>query len=346
MNFKNMAKMGWYAVCANIWHKRTPLNVMLAVTDRCHSNCVYCNIPNRAKDELTTLQIFNLIDQISKMGCQRIGLWGGEPLVRDDIGQIINYARSKGLFVTLDSNGYLVPKKIDRLAGLNHLVLAFDGDEKAHDLNRGRGSFEKLMAAIEAVSGKVPFWTITVLTKNNLDSIDFILAQARKYKFLTTFQLLHHNDKLAANQKNLIPSAQDYRKVIKKLIFEKKNGAPIVSSVRYLNHILNWEDYHTAVSSQKKSGFKCWAGELYCNVDTDGGVYPCSLLVDKIPALNFIDVTFKEAFTSLNRGNCQDCIASCFSEYNYLYSLDPATIMDWVNSMRKTRKYLGLKKWR
>lgn len=338
--------MGWYAVCANLWRKRRPLNVMLSVTNRCPSNCSYCNIPTRAKNELTTLQIFNLIDQISKMGCQRIGLWGGEPLVRDDIGQIINYAVNRGLFVTLDSNGYLVPEKLNNLNNLNHLVLAFDGEEEIHDLNREKGSFRKVVAAIESVSGKIPFWTITVLTKHNLNSIDFILKQARKYGFLTTFQLLHHNDKLACNQNDLIPSAQDYRKVIKKLILEKKKGAPIVSSVRYLNHILSWEDYRSAVSAHKKSGFKCWAGELYCNVDTDGKVYPCSLLVDKINAENFLDAGFEAAFDKLNRGVCKECIASCFTEYNYLYSLDPATIMDWVNSMRKTRKYLGLKKWR
>lgn len=340
MRLKNIVKMGWGAFRANVWKIRLPLNVMLSVTNRCPSHCSYCNIPNRKQKELTTAEIFKLIDQISEMGCQRLGLWGGEPLIRDDIGQIIDYAKNKGLFVTLDSNGYLLPQKMRMLKNLDHLILALDGPEEAHNLNREAGSFQKAMAAIEAVSGKIPFWTITVLTKNNLDSIDFILDKAQEYGFLTTFQLLHHNDILARNQKTLLPSPESYKEVIKKLILEKKKSAPIASSFKYLYHILNWPDYRVTASFHKLDNLKCWAGRLYCNVDTDGLVYPCSLLVGKVNALNFLEVGFKKAFESLYLDSCKGCLASCFTEYNYLYSLDIGTIIEWLKSMAKTKKYL------
>ena len=327
--------MGWGAVRANIWNKSLPLNVMLSVTNRCPSHCSYCNIPQRRQKELSTEEIFSLIDQITQMGCQRLGLWGGEPLVRDDIGRIIGYAKKKGLFVTLDSNGYFLPQKLKLISGLDHLILALDGRQQEHDLNREPGSFQKVMAAIEAASETLPLWTITVLTKNNLDSVDFILDNARKYGFLATFQLLHHNDKLARNPSGLMPALASYRKTINKLIIEKKKGAPIASSLNYLYHILRWPDYEVRTYPHQTNGLTCWAGRLYCNVDTDGSVYPCSLLVDIAHTLNFLEVGFKKAFENLPQDYCKCCMASCYTEYNYLYSLNIGTIIEWLRSMQR-----------
>jgi len=340
MKLKNIIKMGWGAFGANVWKRRVPLNVVLSVTNRCTSRCSYCNIPNRRQEELTTDEILSLIDQITEMGCQRLGLWGGEPLIRDDIAQIVDYAKEKDLFVTLDSNGYLLPQRMRALSKLDHLILALDGPQESHDLNKEPGSFQKVMAAIEAVTGRIAFWTITVLTKNNLDSIDFILNKAREYGFLATFQVLHHNDVLARNQEALLPSPESYRKAIEKLIIEKKKGAPIASSLNYLYHILSWSDYKTTAYSHELNYLRCWAGKLYCNVDTDGSIYPCSLLVEKVKSLNFLDVGFKKAFDSLTFDSCKACLASCFTEYNYLYSLDIGTIIEWLKAMRKTKKYL------
>jgi len=339
MRLHNMFKMGLGTLTARIYKKRFPLNVMFSVTNRCPSHCKYCNIPERKQRELTTQEVFILIDQVCEMGCQRIGLWGGEPLMRADISEIIDYSKAKGLFVTLDSNGYLVAKEVKLLSKLDHLILALDGPQQAHDLNRGLGSFRKVMSAIEAAAGKLPLWTITVLTKHNLNSIDFILDNARKYGFLATFQLLHHNDRLSRNHESLLPPSEDYKKAIREIIGAKKKGAPIASSFNYLSHILNWPDYKMPTSAYKIGNCDCWAGKLYCNIDTDGSVYPCSLLVDKVDALNFLEVGFKKTFESLRSDFCKSCLASCFTEYNYIFSLNAATIIEWLKSMQRTSEH-------
>jgi len=340
MELRNIIRMGWGVFCAHAWDRKGPLNVMLSITNRCSCRCNYCNIFNRQTRELKTTEIFELIDQIRQLGCQRLGLWGGEPLLRDDIGEIINYAKKKKLFVTLDSNGYLLPQKIKLLKNLDQLILAFDGPKQMHDLNKEEGSFEKVMAAIEAAKGKIKFWTITVLTKNNLDSIDFILEKAREYNFLAAFQLLHHNDILSRNQSALLPPAQECREAIQKLILAKHKGQPIASSESYLRYILNWPDYKKVISPDSINGLKCWAGRLYCNVDTDGSLFPCSLLIGKGKALNFLEVGFKKAFNNLRHEFCNACMGGCFTEYNYLYSLHINTIIDWLNSMKRTKSFI------
>ncbi|MFH1791330.1 MAG: radical SAM protein [Candidatus Omnitrophota bacterium] len=344
MKIGNIIRMGIGAAGCALFGRKKPLNVMLSLTDRCLSRCSYCNIPERAQPELTTEQVFGLIDQIRLAGCQRLGLWGGEPLIRDDIGQIVEYAARKGLFVTMDSNGYLIPEKIDALRYLGHLVLALDGPESEHDLNREPGSFKKVMAAVKAVSGRIPLWTITVLTKHNLDSIDFILDTAKKYGFLATFQVLHHNEILGRDREALAPPDEDYREAVRKLIEKKKKGAPIASSLAYLNHILKWPDYGQSTLSYEFGGLKCLAGRLYCNVDTDGSVYACSLLVGKRKASNFLEAGFVKAFEDIDAAGCKACLASCFTEYNYIYGLHIPVCFSWLSSMLKTKGVLCRKR--
>ena len=71
---------------------------------------------------------------------------------------------------------------------------------------------------------------------------------------------------------------------------------------------------------------------MYCNVDADGSVYACSLLVEKCEAQNAIEVGFKQAFDAIPPIPCQGCSSACFTEYNYIYSLDPMCILEWMKT--------------
>jgi len=322
--------------------RRIPLNVMLSVTNRCTSQCSYCRISHRNQQELTRGQIFALIDQIARLGCLRLGLWGGEPLIREDIGDIIGHAKSAGLWVSLDTNGDLLPQALDRILRLDHLLISFDGPARLHDAHRGPGAYEKVMKAMDAVRGRVPFWTITVLTKLNLGGIDFVLDTARARGFLASFQLLHHNEHLAhPDAIGMIPEASDLRKALRKIIEAKKKGAPVASSFSYLRHLLAWPDYRMTRSPKRLAGARCHAGRLYCNVDTDGLIYPCSLLIGKVPALNSVRYGFHDAFAALAQTDCRSCVAACYTEYNYLGSLHAPTVFEWMRGFAATRKALS-----
>ena len=338
MNLKNLFYTGNSTIMANIFNKRTPVNVMFSVTNRCPSRCKYCGIPLRRQKELTTEQVFSLLDQLAEAGTQRISFWGGEPLVRDDIGKIIDYAKDKGMFTTLDSNGYLIPQKIDQLKNLDILILSIDGREEVHDKNREPGSYKKVINALDIATKRMPVWTITVLTKNNLNEIDYILDLAKKMNFYTTFQILHHSSTLAGNTKSMLPSPEEYKEAIKKLIEAKKDGAPIVSTIKYLKQLLKWQDYAQTYRIEKKEGdIPCWAGKLFCNIDTDGKVYPCVCLIEKIEALNLIDVGFKKAFDNLSSVKCSACTASCLIEFNLMFSMHLDVAYNWYKYIKMSK---------
>lgn len=337
MKYTRMARAGAGVFKGHITGRPDPMFVILAVTDRCNSNCNYCKIPQRGNVELTFGQIRDLIDQISDLGCQRLGLWGGEPLIRDDIGEIVDYAVSKGLYVTLDSNGYLYPEKADQLKNLSHLILSIDGPKKAHDANRIVGGFDMVYDALKvAKERKIKTWTITVLTENNIndESLDELLDLADELNFMPTFQLLYHGDTMG-DSVSMKPSDDEYRDVLKRLVEKKKQGRRIGTSVKCFKHLIEWPDYRRNKSSESSSYFKCWGGKFYANVDTNGKIYPCSVLVDEMDALNYLDVGFEKALAHVSSPPCKKCIATCYSEYNMLFSLDFKTIGEWVRAFRR-----------
>lgn len=280
---------------------------------------------------------------MAQAGTMRVGVWGGEPLVRKDIVELCAHARSQGIYVSLDSNGYLIPAMPDILENIDHLVLSYDGPEQAHDANREPGSWQKVMNAFEAASGKVRLWSITVLTKNNIHHLDEIMATAEKYGFLTTFQTLHHNDTLGGNTTSMMPSPEEYHTAFRKLREMKKNGAPVALSSRYLEKASMWPDYTMTRISEKFYGPSCRAGKTFCNIDVDGTVYPCSLLMGEYQGmLNALDVGFEKAFRNIGERElpCHSCTASCYPEYNYLYSLNVPVALEWAKGVRETDKLL------
>ena len=174
------------------------------------------------------------------------------------------------------------------------------------------------------------------MTKNNINekSIDHLLDLADKYHFTTTYQLLHHSENFG-DSITLRPTTEEYNEAIRMLMRKKKEGRRIGTSFALFEHLLSWKDHSRYKIPEQNKHWKCWAGKFYANVDADGSVYPCSLLVDYVPAKNFLDVGFKEAYESMSEIPCQQCMATCYTEYNMLFSLNFNTIFEWAQAFRR-----------
>jgi MoaA/NifB/PqqE/SkfB family radical SAM enzyme len=331
----NIVRMASSSVAARALGRRRPLNIMLAVTDRCTGGCVYCRIPQRKTPEMSYDEIAALLAQAARLGCQRIGLWGGEPLCREDLGAIVREVRRHGMFVTVDTNGHLLPERGEQVREVDHLNIALDGDRTAHDAARGAGTFDRTLRGIVHAAGRHRFWTITVLSRLNLGEVDWILDLARRLNFLTTFQVLHHNDTLGHND-GWMPDDRELRQVLRQLVARKKEGAPIALSLGYLERMLQWPDYTKTRLPSHPAYPPCLAGKLYCNVDVDGRLYPCSLLVGEPGAPDARALGLERAFEAMAPPPCQACTATCFTEYNLLFGLDWRTGLNWVRALRRS----------
>jgi radical SAM protein with 4Fe4S-binding SPASM domain len=106
------------ALAARAYHERIPLGGGFELTHRCNLACVHCYV-NLAPDdrqaqrrELTTEQVFNVLDQITEAGTLWLTLTGGEPLLRPDFAEIYAYAHQKGLVLTVYTNATLITQRI------------------------------------------------------------------------------------------------------------------------------------------------------------------------------------------------------------------------------------------
>lgn len=331
MRIRTMGRMGLATLSARMGLGAPPVNAMISVTDRCQARCTYCGIPERQQRELTTGEMLGLLDELRDAGVQRVAFWGGEPLLRADIGRLVDHAKLEcGFHVSLDTNGYLVPERLDAVRHLDVLAISYDGPPGGHERNREPGSHAKVYEALRLASRRLRVFSITVLTRANVGQVDAILDTARALGFAATFQLLHLTPGLGSEaERELLPSDAATRSALRLLIERKRQGAPIASSLAYLEHLLAWPDYQ-ACQAPDRRGPPCFAGTLFFNVDTDGSVYPCSRMIGRMPARKVTEGGFREAFAAMGETGCRSCTASSLVEYNLVHSLHLGAIWNWV----------------
>ncbi|MBU0650472.1 radical SAM protein [bacterium] len=321
---KNIILAAYNLLKARIAKKRTPLIIGWALTNRCNWHCSYCGRADVNLEELTVKQIFSIINELSCSGTYSVNFTGGEPLLREDIGKIIDYTKRKGIRVVLTSNGSLVSQKIDEIKRVDVLILSYDGPEEVHDRQRQKGSYKQVIKAIEAgKSNNIPIKLQTVLTKYNIDYINTILDFSKTFNLVASFQpvrFLPYSKKEIIE--SLVPPREKYRAAINNLIAEKRKGNKHIGmAIKNLNHLIDLID-----STEKK--IYCCAGIIYCRIEANGDLYPCTDLMPKVKAVNCIKQGFRNAFYNIEIPT-QHCDSSCCHnrlELNSIYSFDLSDI--------------------
>lgn len=150
------------------------------LTRNCNLNCVHCRAAASKgphKEELTFAECKRILDQIAGFASPTIILTGGEPLMRDDIFEIIEYGNKQGLRLVIAINGTLLTEEKAmklRDGGIKRVSLSLDGkDAKAHDAFRGvDGSYNSVMKAADILNATgLPFQINTTVTRFNVSDL-------------------------------------------------------------------------------------------------------------------------------------------------------------------------------
>jgi Fe-coproporphyrin III synthase len=162
-------------------NERKPIAVW-NITRRCNLHCVHCYTDSHDKlypGELTLEEAKVMIDDLAAFGIPALLLSGGEPLIRPDFFDLARYARSKGLRLTISTNGTLItPEKAQWIkdTGFSYVGISFDGLGEVNDKFRGKkGAFEAALKGLrncQAVGQKVGLRF--TLTRRNYESLDEI----------------------------------------------------------------------------------------------------------------------------------------------------------------------------
>jgi len=144
-----------YADDAVVWLARglnsgmaRPDWVSVNLTLKCNLACTFCKTCYPVRQELSTREIKDIIDQTWLWGVKRFNPIGGEPFVRTDLEEILAYACEKDFYITLTTNGTLItPTRAARIAKIAynrlHFNVSLDGPNPWHDMGRGEGNFDK-----------------------------------------------------------------------------------------------------------------------------------------------------------------------------------------------------------
>ncbi len=320
MNIRDKLFVVSSLLLARLAKKKTPLIVGWAITTRCNKSCAYCDIRNIKAKELDTEHVLALAAELSRLGTKIIHFTGGEPLLREDIGTIIDYCSKMGMSTSINSNGSLVEQRIKELGNLHLMGLSLDGPEEVHDSIRGKGSYKEVITALTLLKQQgIRLRLLAVLSKSNLQCIDFLLEKAEEFDAPILFQpstaLL-----LGGNQPNpLSLDDAEYKKAIDCLIAKKRKTAYIAHSLSGLRFLRNWPHI-------KK--IRCYARLVSTRIESNASVDMCFRNQFSIRGNDTGHVPFQERFYSAPFISCDRCCCASSVELNCLLSPKVDTVLN------------------
>ena len=165
-----------------------PIRAVVKVTNNCDSRCITCSTwKEESQDELTTTELCDILCQIRSLGISDLCLFGGEPLLRDDLSTVARKAHdlkfdrihlvTNGLLLTRERSIQLVEN------GITSVYISLNGSENVHDTTRGiKGAYARTMEAIQSLvelrDSRFPHLEISVITMVMGITIDYILEMA------------------------------------------------------------------------------------------------------------------------------------------------------------------------
>jgi AdoMet-dependent heme synthase len=223
-----------------------------------------------------------MVDELYEMGTKWFGLSGGEPLVRKDIFEIIEHAKSLGMNVSLITNGYYVKGRIlDKLIR-NEVMTAvsLDGTEETNDFTRGKGSHAIAVKAMENLSkGGIFDCIVTTLNKRNCSEVDYVAQIGYEYG---ATRVVYHNYIPVGRAKEhleLAPTSQQYEIVLNRIYdlmqeYKGKLGinvyCPFFARIAKERGIPGFNSWFNNVFLGK-----CFIGGSYFGLLENGDTRPC-----------------------------------------------------------------------
>lgn len=133
-----------------------PARVYFELTRRCNLACRTCfnDSHHPLPDELTTPEILDILDQLDQLGTFEIRFTGGEPTLHPDFREIVAFARARGFYISLGTNGVYNDKVRSWIyeSGVDWFIISLDGTEEVNDRVRGRGTYRQVVRTLSELA--------------------------------------------------------------------------------------------------------------------------------------------------------------------------------------------------
>ena len=318
-------------------------NLFWETTLRCNANCKHCG--SRAgeniniKDELTTEEIKKTLQDIANKYDAReilINVTGGEPLLRQDLFEVMEFANNLGYYWGMTTNGILINDNIIKKmkqTGMRTISISLDGLEKSHDeFRQVKGSYKKIIENVKKLkqTNFLNYLQITtVVNKSNINELEELYNEIKSLQ-IDSWRILNM-EPIGRTEDNpeLLLNVNEYKTLLN-FIKEKRKKSKF--DITYgCSHFLGMK-YEKEV---RKHMFFCIAGFTTASILYNGDIYVCpsverrkELIQGNIRTDNFVVVwenKFKwfrnlDKLKSKKCENCQDwkyCLGGSLHNWDF-----------------------------
>lgn len=253
-----------------------PICLTWELTYACNLACAHCLSSSGRRDprELTTAEALGVIDELERMQVFYVNIGGGEPTVRRDFWDLIDYAVAHRVGVKFSTNGSrITPERAAGLAATDYVDVQVSLDGATADVNdavRGRGSYAKAIQALEnlADAGMRDFKISVVATRHNVEQLDQFEQLADRYGAQLRLTRLRPSGRGADvwDELRLLPGQQ-----LELYEWLRDRGERVLTGDSF---------FHLAPYGGALPGLNlCGAGRVVCLIDPVGDVYACPFAI-------------------------------------------------------------------
>jgi mycofactocin radical SAM maturase len=253
-----------------------PICLTWELTYACNLACVHCLSSSGRRDprELSTEECRRVVDELQAMQVFYVNIGGGEPTVRRDFWELLEYATAHDVGVKFSTNGSRITPERARVLTANDYVdvqISLDGaSAEVNDAVRGAGSYAIALRAMEhlANAGMRGFKLSVVVTRHNMSELDALEAIADRYGAQLRLTRLRPSGRGADVWDELHPTAAQQRLLYDWLM---ERGERVLTGDSF---------FHLGGYGAALPGLNlCGAGRVVCLIDPIGDVYACPFAI-------------------------------------------------------------------
>lgn len=316
-----------HAVLRSRFRTHRPFFISHLITTRCFAHCPTCLWRGQSHEQFDTSKIIDFYSQARALGFIATTFWGGEPLLRQDLVDILKHCHRIGLAAGVITNGYFLPEQAPNLSHyLDFLIVSIDFPDQRHDKLRGvPGLFNRALSGIDQVrrfNPRLKIFINSVISRLNDDAIEQLVKLAERLNLSITFESVNQgpaefpreNDRASVDLRLPAPVEQARFREIRLL---KQHHRPINNSLGYLN-----------MFAQGQVRYRCHAPKISIRVEPDGSVTNCqnrSHPLGNVYQQSLRDILDSAQIKQLKQQaeNCSRCVdsgvieSSLFWEFNF-----------------------------
>ena len=253
-----------------------PICLTWELTYACNLACVHCLSSSGRRDprELTTAECKGVIDELQRMQVFYVNIGGGEPTVRKDFWELVDYATEHQVGVKFSTNGSRIDAEVaKKLAASDYVDVQISLDGATADVNdyvRGPGSYDTAMTAMGHLkdAGFAGFKLSVVCTRQNIGQLDEFKAIADHYGAQLRLTRLRPSGRGADTWDELHPLPGQQKELYDWLV---AHGEDVLTGDSF---------FHLAAHGDALPGLNlCGAGRVVCLIDPIGDVYACPFAI-------------------------------------------------------------------